>query len=212
MSRSSTASSWAAASAISLHGSHRVAGDRYLFAMPEVGDRLLSRMSARPMRCRACRARPASICPDRRPGRARRRARARACDPCACRSARSRTVRDALVGRRAGRRRAGGSSPDAARRSPACRQRARRSTAALPGPTRRRHPGAPRRSCRAGLASSPRKTAATHAHEIAHEPRVAFEQMRRGADLDFEDAMRTEFRIVSRIVDGHDFYEGVRAA
>ena len=41
---------------------------------------------------------------------------------------------------------------------------------------------------------------------------VALEQMRRGGSLDFEDAMRTEFRIVSRIIAGHDFYEGVRAA
>ena len=41
---------------------------------------------------------------------------------------------------------------------------------------------------------------------------IALEQMRRGPTLSFEDAMRTEFRIVSRIVDHHDFYEGVRAA
>ncbi|WP_349368174.1 enoyl-CoA hydratase/isomerase family protein [Salinarimonas sp.] len=41
--------------------------------------------------------------------------------------------------------------------------------------------------------------------------KLAFEQMRRGATLSFEEAMRMEFRIVSRILDGHDFYEGVRA-
>jgi enoyl-CoA hydratase len=35
--------------------------------------------------------------------------------------------------------------------------------------------------------------------------------VRRGAALEFEEAMRTEFRIVSRIGDGHDFHEGVRA-
>jgi enoyl-CoA hydratase len=40
---------------------------------------------------------------------------------------------------------------------------------------------------------------------------LAFEQVRRGASMDFEEAMRVEFRIVSRIGDGHDFYEGVRA-
>jgi enoyl-CoA hydratase len=40
---------------------------------------------------------------------------------------------------------------------------------------------------------------------------LAFEQVRRGASLDFEEAMKVEFRIVSRIGDGHDFYEGVRA-
>jgi enoyl-CoA hydratase len=41
--------------------------------------------------------------------------------------------------------------------------------------------------------------------------RIAYEQMRRGRELDFAEAMRVEFRIVSRILDGHDFYEGVRA-
>jgi enoyl-CoA hydratase len=40
---------------------------------------------------------------------------------------------------------------------------------------------------------------------------IAFEQMRRGASLGFAEAMRLEFRIVSRIPHGHDFYEGVRA-
>ncbi|CAH1650238.1 Enoyl-CoA hydratase/isomerase family protein [Hyphomicrobiales bacterium] len=40
---------------------------------------------------------------------------------------------------------------------------------------------------------------------------IAFEQMRRGGGLDFAEAMRTEYRIVSRIARGHDFYEGVRA-
>ncbi|HZH53490.1 MAG TPA: enoyl-CoA hydratase/isomerase family protein [Microvirga sp.] len=40
---------------------------------------------------------------------------------------------------------------------------------------------------------------------------IAFEQVRRGGGLDFDEAMRTEFRIVSRIFEGHDFYEGVRA-
>jgi enoyl-CoA hydratase len=41
---------------------------------------------------------------------------------------------------------------------------------------------------------------------------IAFEQMRRGATMSFEEAMRTEFRIVSRIIHGHEFQEGVRAA
>lgn len=40
---------------------------------------------------------------------------------------------------------------------------------------------------------------------------IAFEQMRRGGGLDFAEAMRTEYRIVSRIVRGREFYEGVRA-
>ncbi len=41
--------------------------------------------------------------------------------------------------------------------------------------------------------------------------KIALRQMREGADAAFEDCMRTEFRIVSRIPAGVDFYEGVRA-
>jgi len=41
--------------------------------------------------------------------------------------------------------------------------------------------------------------------------RIAREQMRRGKSWTFEECMRAEFRIVSRIIREHDFYEGVRA-
>ncbi|MBV9556840.1 MAG: enoyl-CoA hydratase/isomerase family protein [Pseudolabrys sp.] len=41
--------------------------------------------------------------------------------------------------------------------------------------------------------------------------KLALAQVRRGADWDFDTCMRAEYRIVSRIVHGHDFYEGVRA-
>lgn len=40
---------------------------------------------------------------------------------------------------------------------------------------------------------------------------VALHQVRIGGSLSFEDCMRTEFRIVSHILEGHDFYEGVRS-
>jgi enoyl-CoA hydratase len=40
---------------------------------------------------------------------------------------------------------------------------------------------------------------------------IAFEQRRRGATLDFPEAMRTEYRIVSRVARSPEFYEGVRA-
>jgi enoyl-CoA hydratase len=42
--------------------------------------------------------------------------------------------------------------------------------------------------------------------------KLALAQVRRGRDWSFEQCMQCEFRIVSRIVYGHDFYEGVRAA
>ena len=41
--------------------------------------------------------------------------------------------------------------------------------------------------------------------------KLALEQMRRGSTLDFTECMRTEFRIVSRVVREHDLYEGIRA-
>jgi enoyl-CoA hydratase/carnithine racemase len=41
--------------------------------------------------------------------------------------------------------------------------------------------------------------------------RITFEQMKRGRRLDFNDTMKMEFRIARRVMDGHDFYEGVRA-
>ena len=42
--------------------------------------------------------------------------------------------------------------------------------------------------------------------------KLALQQVRRGVEMDFEECMRTEFRIVSRVIEGRDFYEGVRAA
>jgi enoyl-CoA hydratase len=41
--------------------------------------------------------------------------------------------------------------------------------------------------------------------------KVTFRQMREGASLDFESCQRMEFRIMARMMKGHDFYEGVRA-
>jgi enoyl-CoA hydratase len=41
--------------------------------------------------------------------------------------------------------------------------------------------------------------------------KIAHEQMQRGGSLDMHEAMRTEFRIVSRVARGYNFYEGVRA-
>lgn len=42
--------------------------------------------------------------------------------------------------------------------------------------------------------------------------KVTFRQVREGGHLGFDDGMRMEYRMVNRIVAGHDFYEGVRAA
>jgi enoyl-CoA hydratase/carnithine racemase len=41
--------------------------------------------------------------------------------------------------------------------------------------------------------------------------KIALAQMRRGKSWSFKECMQAEFRIVSRLVHGHDFYEGIRA-
>jgi enoyl-CoA hydratase len=41
--------------------------------------------------------------------------------------------------------------------------------------------------------------------------RLTFEQLRRGAGLGFDDALRLEYRIVQRVLEHGDFHEGVRA-
>jgi len=41
--------------------------------------------------------------------------------------------------------------------------------------------------------------------------RLTHAQMLRGAALDFAAAMKLEYRMVTRILEGHDFYEGIRA-
>jgi enoyl-CoA hydratase len=68
----------------------------------------------------------------------------------------------------------------------------------------------------ASLAGGPdadfaRRTAATIRAKSPTSLKIALAQLRRGETLDFEACLRTEFRIVSRVVTGHDFYEGIRA-
>jgi enoyl-CoA hydratase len=41
--------------------------------------------------------------------------------------------------------------------------------------------------------------------------KITFRQLREGQHLSFDDCMRMEFRMVNRVIAGHDFYEGVRA-
>jgi enoyl-CoA hydratase len=55
------------------------------------------------------------------------------------------------------------------------------------------------------------KAAATIRTKSPTSLKLALAQMRAGRGLSFEACMQTEFRIVSRVVHGHDFYEGVRA-
>jgi len=56
-----------------------------------------------------------------------------------------------------------------------------------------------------------RDTAKTIRAKSPTSTKLTFRQLREGAKLAFDDCMRMEYRMVHRIVAGHDFYEGVRA-
>jgi enoyl-CoA hydratase len=56
-----------------------------------------------------------------------------------------------------------------------------------------------------------RASAATIRTKSPTSLKLALAQVRAGKTLSFDACMQTEFRIVSRIIHGHDFYEGVRA-
>ncbi|AWM86961.1 enoyl-CoA hydratase/isomerase family protein [Microvirga sp. 17 mud 1-3] len=192
---------------ISLHGSHRVAGERYLFAMPEVGIGFFPDVGA-------------TYALPRLPGEmgmyiALTGERIRRADAVllglathAVDSGRMGEVREALVAGMpveevlAGASVDPGPAPLAAHREliDACF-----SAESVPAILRRLDKAAEKGSEHAGT------LAATIRTKSPTSLSIAFEQVRRGRSLDFVEAMRTEFRIVSRIIDGHDFYEGVRA-
>jgi enoyl-CoA hydratase len=56
-----------------------------------------------------------------------------------------------------------------------------------------------------------RDTAKTIRTKSPTATKLAFRQIREGAKREFDDCMKMEFRMVNRVVAGHEFYEGVRA-
>jgi enoyl-CoA hydratase len=192
---------------VSLHGSHRVAGERYLFAMPEVGIGFFPDVGA-------------TYALPRLPGQtgmylALTGERVKRADAVmlglathAVASGGVEGLREALIGGEPVEEALANASVD-------------------PGPAPLSDDRAVIDACfssesvlailqrldRAAAEGSEfaAKTAATMRSKSPTSMNLAFEQVRRGASLDFEEAMRTEFRIVSRIPEGHDFYEGVRA-
>jgi enoyl-CoA hydratase len=61
------------------------------------------------------------------------------------------------------------------------------------------------------VAEFARATAASIRAKSPTSLKIALAQLQRGASLDFDECMRAEFRIVSRLAVGHDFYEGIRS-
>jgi enoyl-CoA hydratase len=192
---------------VSLHGSHRVAGERYLFAMPEVAIGFFPDVGA-------------TYALPRLPGQtgmylALTGERVKRADAVmlglathAVASAGMEDLREALVAGEpveqalAQASADSGPPPMAAEREVIDACFSARSVSAI---LRRLDEASAEGSEFAG------RTAAAMRTKSPTSMSLAFEQLRRGASLNFEEAMKTEFRIVSRILEGHDFYEGVRA-
>jgi enoyl-CoA hydratase len=195
---------------LSVHGSHRVAGDRYLFAMPEVGigffpdvgatwflPRLPGELGAycalTGERLNAADGVNASLATHRVP------------------SARLSELRDALCcavsvdTSLASFAEPAGGGPVTLRRSAIDRLfGAAQVEDILLALDREARSG----SSDAGFASA---TAAIIRAKSPVSLKLALAQIRAGNTLGFGACMQTEFRIVSRIIHGKDFYEGVRA-
>jgi enoyl-CoA hydratase len=190
---------------VSLHGAHRVAGGRYAFAMPEVGIGFFPDVGATYALPRLPGATGTYIAlTGSRIGQADAVELGLATH--AVPSERMADLREALVA---------GEPVDAAL--------ARHAADPGPGPLRAHRPlvdaafsapsvGEILARLDADGSDFALKTAAAIRAKSPTSLCVALEQMRRGAGLGFEEAMRVEFRIVSRLCRGHDFAEGVRAA
>ncbi len=192
---------------ISLHGSHRIAGERYLFAMPEVGIGFFPDVGATHALPRLPDSAGAYLAlTGDRVGAADALALGLATH--AVPSSRMTELADALTGRAGLEDILGGFSHDPGARKLA----SERATIAacfgaseLPLLLQRLAQHA------AGGSAFAAKALQTIRSKSPTSVAIAFEQMRRGGAMSFAQAMTTEFRIVSRIVAGHEFYEGVRA-
>jgi len=195
---------------LSVHGSHRVAGDRYLFAMPEVSIGFFPDVGA-------------TWFLPRTPGElgaycALSGERLRAADGVAATlathrvaSARFSELRDALCGATsadallAAFAEPPGEAPVALRRQAIDRL--------FLGDQVEDIVDALEREAQSGSADAEfaGATAAIIRTKSPTSLKLALAQVRIGKSLAFDACMKTEFRIVSRIIHGEDFYEGVRA-
>jgi enoyl-CoA hydratase len=195
---------------VSVHGSHRVAGDRYTFAMPEVGigffpdvgaTWFLPRMPGELGTYCALTGERFGIADAVGAGIATHR----------IPSARFGALLDGLTGTvsvdalLSAFSEAPGEGPIAARRGAIDRLfaagRVEDILAALDNEA----------SSKSADAEWVGKTAAALRTKSPLSLKLALAQVRRGKEWDFATCMRAEFRIVSRVIHGHDFYEGVRA-
>lgn len=192
---------------ISLHGRYRVAGERYLFAMPEVGIGFFPDVGATYALPRLPDAAGVYLAlTGDRVGQSDALALGLATHAVA--SARMAELAEALTGPESVDEilAAFAQTPDPGKLAGERQAIA----AAFSAPTLAEILSRLEKGAAAGDAFATR-TLATLRTKSPTSVAIAFEQMRRGAALDFAGAMALEFRIVSRIAHGHDFYEGVRA-
>jgi enoyl-CoA hydratase len=196
---------------VSMHGSHRIAGERFAFAMPEVGIGFFPDVGATYLLPRL----PGKIgtylaLTGNRLGPADAAAVGLATHRVA--SARFAELLDALGGADDLEKTLAafaidpGPAPLAPRRELIDRCFARNTVEAILSALDRDAAGT------GPEAAFAREQAATIGSKCPLSLKIALEQMRRGAALDFDAAMRLEFRIVNRVARGENFYEGVRAA
>jgi enoyl-CoA hydratase len=192
---------------VSLHGAYRVAGDRYRFAMPEVAIGFFPDVGATYALPRLPGEAGMYLALTGARGRPDDAGELGLADPCRALERDARIVERLVAGRGwrpcspppPARRSRGRSCGNGRRSMPASRPRASRPS--WRAWTRRPRPGS----------DFARATAADMRTKAPSSMAIAFEQVRRGRDLSFEEAMATEFRIVSRVIREPDFIEGVRA-
>lgn len=199
---------------VSVHGSHRVAGDRFDFAMPEVGIGFFPDVGATFFLPRLA-GETGTYC-------ALTGARLKADDALAVgvathrvASARLAELAQALCGADAVDAvlaRFAGNGAAAAGGGPVVAQRKAIDRIFAPDTVEDILAGLDAAAAASGAeAEWAAATAATMRAKAPLSLRIALAQMRHGRHAAFSDCMRSEFRIVSRVVYGHDFYEGIRA-
>ena len=55
------------------------------------------------------------------------------------------------------------------------------------------------------------KAAEHNGREVADQSEISFRQLREGAEITFDACMIMEYRMTQRLMEGGDFFEGVRA-
>jgi enoyl-CoA hydratase len=195
---------------VSVHGSHRIAGDRFLFAMPEVGigffpdvgatfflprlpGKLGTYCALTGERLGADDAVAAGVATHRVNSAHFPNLLAALCEPAPV---------DAVVAEFA---MPAGEGPRMQQRTAIDHLLSGTSIEEILDECDRQSAG---QSVHAGFAES---TAAMIRGKSPLSLKVALSQMRLGISLSFEACLQTEFRIVSRVIRGRDFYEGVRA-